>query len=55
MAHLKGLNNLLLTVDSGISAVLVFPDLTVAFDAVDNNILRPHLDQCVGTMGMAFE
>lgn len=38
-ALLRVFNDLLITVDSGCSVVLVLLDLTAAFDTVDHNIL----------------
>ncbi|XP_053181524.1 B-cell receptor CD22-like [Scomber japonicus] len=48
MALLRILNDLLLSVDSGNSAVLVLLDLTAAFDTVDHNILLSRINTCVG-------
>jgi len=46
-------SDLLLTIDSGKSAVLVLLDPPAAFDAADHNILLSRLKQCVGTKGSA--
>lgn len=54
-ALLRFLNDLLLTVDSGNSAVLVLLDLTAAFDTVDHNILLSHLNTCVGIRGTVLK
>lgn len=54
-ALLRVLNDLLLTVDSGNSAVLVLLDLTAAFDTVDHNILLSRLEHCVGIKGTALK
>lgn len=44
-------NDLLLTVDSGYSVVLVLLDLTAAFDTVNHNILLSRLEHVVGLKG----
>lgn len=45
------LNDLLLTVDSGNSEILVPLDLTAAFDTLDHNIVLSRLNTCVGIKG----
>lgn len=53
-ALLRVFNDLLLTVDSGSSAILVLLDLTAAFDTVDHKILLSCLEQCIGIRGTAL-
>lgn len=50
-ALLRVFNNLILTVDSGCSAILVLLDLTAAFDTVDRIILLSRLEHVVGLKG----
>lgn len=50
-ALLRVFNDLLLTVDSGKSAVLLLLDLTAAFDTVDHQVLLSRLEMCVGIKG----
>uniref|UniRef100_A0A669B2I4 Reverse transcriptase domain-containing protein n=1 Tax=Oreochromis niloticus TaxID=8128 RepID=A0A669B2I4_ORENI len=50
-ALLRVFNDLLLTVDSGYSVVLVLLDLTAAFDMVNHNILLSRLEHVVGLKG----
>lgn len=47
-------NDLLLATDSGDHAVLMFLDLTAAFDT-DHNILISRMEHCVGIKGTALE
>lgn len=54
-ALLKVLNDLLLAIDSGDSALLMLLDLTAAFDTVDHSILISHLEHCVGIKGTSLE
>jgi len=45
------LNDLLLAVDSGNSAILFLLDLSAAFDTIDHAILLERLNNCVGIQG----
>uniref|UniRef100_A0A671Y010 Reverse transcriptase domain-containing protein n=1 Tax=Sparus aurata TaxID=8175 RepID=A0A671Y010_SPAAU len=54
-ALLKFFNDLLLTTDSGDSAILMLLDLTAAFDTVDHTILFSRLEHCVGIRDAALE
>ncbi len=47
-ALLKVHNDILLTLDSGASAILVLLDLSAAFDTMDHNILISRLEHHVG-------
>ncbi len=51
LALLKVYNDILLTVDSGASAILVLLDLSAAFDTVDHTILVSRLEQYAGIQG----
>ena len=53
-ALLRVFNDLILTVDSGDSAVLVLLDLTAAFDTVDHAILLSRLENLVGIKDAAL-
>ena len=53
-ALLRVFNDLILTVDSGDSAVLVLLDLTDAFDTVNPAILISRLENFVGIKGTAL-
>lgn len=53
-ALLRVLNDILLFVDSGNSAILVILDLSAAFDTVDHEILLTRLEKCVGIQGTAL-
>ncbi len=48
-------DDLILTADSGDSAILVLWDLAAAFDAVDHMILLSHLENYVGIKGTALK
>ena len=52
---LKVSNNLLLTDDSGDSAILMLLDLMAAFNTVDHRIVISRQEQCVGIKGTALE
>lgn len=54
-ALLKVFNDLLLTTDSGKSAILLLLDLSAAFDTVDHNILLTRLETDVGIKGTALQ
>ena len=54
-ALLKVFNDLLLTVDSGDSDILMLLDLTAAYDTVDHNILISRLEHCVGFKGTVLK
>ncbi len=54
-ALLKVHNDILLTLDSGASAILVLLDLSAAFDTVDHNILISRLEHYAGVRGMALQ
>lgn len=54
-ALLKVLNYILISCDSGDSAVLVLLDLTAAFDTVDHAVLIDRLEHCVGLRGVALD
>ncbi len=54
-ALLKVHNDILLTPDSGASAILVLLDLSAAFDTVDHNILISRLEHYAGVRGMALQ
>ena len=53
-ALLRVFNDLILTADSGDSAVLVLLDLTAAFHTVDHAILMSRLENFVGIKGTAL-
>jgi len=53
-ALVKVFNDLLITVDSGDSAVLVLLDLTAAFNKLDHAVLLSRLEECVGIQGKAL-
>jgi len=50
-ALLKVLNDLLLAVDSGNSAILFLLDLSAEFDTIDHAILLERMNNCVGIQG----
>ncbi len=54
-ALLKVTNYILLSIDSGSSAILILLDLRAAFDTVDHNILLKRLECVVGVQGLALE
>jgi len=54
-ALLRFINNLLLAVHSGKSALLVLLDLSSAFDTVNHSILLSRLKQSVGNMSLALK
>lgn len=54
-ALLKVFNDILLSVDSGDSVILLLLDLSAAFDTVDHNILISRLEQCVGIEGCTLD
>jgi len=53
-ALVKVLNDILLTLDSGKSAVQVLLDLSAAFDTIDHSILISRLEHWVGIQGNGF-
>ncbi len=53
-ALVKVLNDLLMTLDAGDSAVLVLLDLTAAFDTIDHMVLLSRLEKYVGIQGQAL-
>ncbi len=57
--HLFGLHlnliNLLLSIDSGSSAILILLDLSAAFDTIDQDILLNRLKCVVGVQGTALQ
>ncbi len=53
-ALLKVTNDILLSIDSGSSAILILLDLSAAFDAVDHDILLKRLECVVGVQGLAL-
>lgn len=54
-ALVKVLNDLLLPIDSGDSAIHLLFDLTSEFDTIDHNILLSRLEHVVGIKGTALE
>ncbi len=54
LALLKVFNDILLSVDSGDSVILLLLDLTGDIDSVDHIILISQLEQCVGIEGCAL-
>lgn len=48
---MKVLNDVLIVVDSGDTALLVLIDLSAAFDTIDHEILIAQLEQVVGILG----
>ncbi len=54
-ALLKVTNDILLSIDSGSSAILILLDLSAAFDTVDHDILLKRLECVVGVQGLALE
>ncbi len=54
-ALLKVTNDIMLSIDSGSSAILILLDLRAAFDTVDHNILLKGLECVVGVQGLALE
>lgn len=50
-ALLKVYNDILLTIDSGSSALLILLDLSAAFDTIDHGILIDRLEHSVGLQG----
>lgn len=53
-ALLRVLNDILLSVDSEDSVILVLLDLSAAFNTVDHGILISRLEQCVDIRGNAI-
>ncbi len=54
-ALLRVLNDILLSIDTGNSVVLLLLDLSAAFDTVDHSILISHLEHCVGFGGSVLK
>uniref|UniRef100_A0A4W5LQJ5 Reverse transcriptase domain-containing protein n=1 Tax=Hucho hucho TaxID=62062 RepID=A0A4W5LQJ5_9TELE len=54
-ALIKVFNDLLISTDSGDSAILMLLDLTAAFDTVDHCVLISRLEHSVGIKGTALE
>lgn len=54
-ALLKVSNDILLSIDSGSSAILILLDLSAAFDTIDHDILLNRLQCVVGVQGQALQ
>ncbi len=54
-ALLKVTNDILLSIDSGSSAILILLDISAAFDTVDHDILLKRFECVVGVQGLALE
>ncbi len=54
-ALLKVMNDVLLSIDSGSSAILILLDLSAAFDTIDHDILLNRLKCVVGVQGTALQ
>ncbi len=54
-ALLKVTNVILLSIDSGSSAILILLDLSAAFDMVDHDILLQQLECVVGVQSLALD
>ncbi len=54
-ALLRVLNDILLSIDTGNSVVLLLLDLSAAFDTVDHSILISRLEHCVGIGGSVLQ
>ncbi len=54
-ALLKVTNVILLSTDSGSSAILILLDLSAAFDSVDHDILLKRFECVVGVQGLELE
>ncbi len=54
-ALLKVTNYILLSIDSGSSAILILLDISAAFDTVDHDILLKRFECVVGVQGLALE
>ena len=54
-ALLRFINNVLLTVDSENSVILVLLDLPAVFDTVNQYILLSRLEQCVNIKGTVLK
>lgn len=53
-ALLKVMNDILCCLDSGDGVILVFLDLSAAFDTIDHSILLNHLERVVSFQGVAL-